>query len=82
MLLARNLLITALILYCCFRVFKISSNAGVFFLPLLFVLPPLFFAARKASKTVSSNESCVGVDGFAYGLRRLHEYYEGIAAAG
>jgi hypothetical protein len=24
----------------------------------------------------------VDVDGFAYGLRRLHEYYERIAAAG
>ena len=80
--LARNLLITALILYCRFRVFKISSNAGVFFLPLLFVLPPLFFAARKASKTVSRNKSCADVDGFAYGLRRLQKYYERIAAAG
>ena len=50
MLLARNLLITVLLFYCCYLVFKISSNAGVFFLPLLFVLPPLFFRRRKNSK--------------------------------
>ena len=50
MLLARNLLITALILYCCSLVFKISSNAGVFFLPLLFVLPPIFFRSDKSAE--------------------------------
>ena len=50
MLLARNLLITALILYCCSLVFKISSNAGVFFLPLLFVLPPIFFRSDESAE--------------------------------
>ena len=50
MLLARNLLITLLVLYCCYLVFKISSNAGVFFLPLLFVLPPLFFRSDKSAE--------------------------------
>ena len=50
MLLARNLLITALILYCCYLVFKFSSNAGVFHLPLLFVLPPIFLRSDKSAE--------------------------------
>jgi len=29
-------------------IFKISSKAGFFFLPLLFVLPPLIFKGKKA----------------------------------
>ena len=47
MMLARNLLITVLALYCCYMVFRISSNAGIFFLPLLLVLPPLIFKGKK-----------------------------------
>ena len=47
MMLARNLLITVLALYCFYVVFGISSNAGIFFLPLLFVLPPLIFKGKK-----------------------------------
>ncbi len=47
MILVRNLLITVLVLYCCYMIFKISSNAGFFFLPLLFVLPPLIFKRRE-----------------------------------
>jgi hypothetical protein len=50
MILARNVLITALALYCCYMVFKISSTAGFFFLPLLLVLPPLIFRGKKASE--------------------------------
>ena len=49
MILVRNVLITVLVLYCCFMIFKISSNAGFFLLPLLFVLPPLIFRGKKAS---------------------------------
>ena len=49
MILLRNFLITVLVLYCCYMVFKISSEAGFFFLPLLFVLPPLIFRGKKAS---------------------------------
>jgi hypothetical protein len=49
MILVRNLLITVLALYCCYMIFKISSNAGFFFAPLLFVLPPLIFKAKNAS---------------------------------
>ena len=49
MILARNLLITVLVLYCCYMIFKISSKAGFLFLPLLFVLPPLIFRGKKAS---------------------------------
>ena len=49
MILARNLLISVLVLYCCYMVFKISSKAGFFFLPLLFVLPPLIFKGKKVS---------------------------------
>ena len=48
MILARNLLITVLVLYCCYMIFKISSKAGFLFLPLLFVLPPLIFRSKKA----------------------------------
>ena len=54
MILVRNLLITFLVLYCCYMIFKISSNAGFFFVPLLFVLPPLIFKGKKAS---GDNES-------------------------
>ena len=50
MILVRNVLITVLVLYCCYIIFKISSKAGFFFLPLLFVLPPLIFKGNKASK--------------------------------
>ena len=50
MILARNLLISVLVLYCCYMVFKISSKAGFFFIPLLFVLPPLIFRGDKTSK--------------------------------
>ena len=50
MILVRNLLITVLVLYCCYMIFKISSKAGFFFLPLLFILPPLIFKAKKVSK--------------------------------
>ena len=50
MILVRNLLITVLALYCCYMIFKISSKAGFFFLPLLFILPPLIFKANKVSK--------------------------------
>ena len=46
MILVRNLLITVLVLYCCYMIFKISSKAGFFFLPLLFVPPPLIFRGR------------------------------------
>jgi len=49
MILARKLLITVLALYCCYMIFKISSKAGFFLLPLLFVLPPLIFKGKKAS---------------------------------
>ena len=49
MILARNLWIAFLMLYCCNMVFKISINAGFFFLPLLLVLPPLIFRGKKAS---------------------------------
>ena len=49
MILVRNLLNTVLALYCCYMIFKISSKAGFFFLPLLFVLPPLILRAKKAS---------------------------------
>ena len=49
MILVRHLLITVLVLYCCYMIFKISSKAGFFFLPLLLVLPPLFFKSKKAS---------------------------------
>ena len=54
MILVRNLLITVLVLYCCYMVFKISSKAGFFFLPLLFVLPPLIFWGKKASRDSES----------------------------
>ena len=54
MILARNLLITVLVLYCCYMVFKISSKAGFFFLPLLFVLPLLIVETKKASKVGES----------------------------
>ena len=50
MTLARNLLISALVLYCSYMVFKISSKAGFLFIPLLFVLPPLIFRVDKTSK--------------------------------
>ena len=50
MTLARNLLITVLVLYCCYMIFKISSKTGFFFIPLLLVLPPLIFKGKKASK--------------------------------
>ena len=50
MILVRNLLITVLVLYCCYMIFKISSKAGFFFAPLFFVLPPLIFKGKKASK--------------------------------
>ena len=50
MILATNVLITVLVLYCCYIIFKINSQAGVFFLPLLFVLSPLIFKGNKASK--------------------------------
>ena len=50
MTLARNLSITVLVLYCCFTIFKISGNAGFFFLPLILVLPPLIFKGNKAPK--------------------------------
>ena len=50
MILARNLLISVLVLYCCYMVFRISSKAGFFFIPLLFVLPPLIFRGDKTSK--------------------------------
>ena len=46
MMLARNLLITVLALYCCYMVFRISSNAEIFPLSLLLVLPPLIFKAK------------------------------------
>ncbi len=49
MILIRNLLITILVLYCCYMIFKISSKAGFFFLPLLLVLPPLISRGKKAS---------------------------------
>ena len=54
MILVRNLLITVLVLYCCYMIFKISSKAGFFFLPLLLVLPPLIFTGKKASEDVES----------------------------
>ena len=50
MILARNLLITVLVLYCCYMIFKISSKTGFFFLPLLVVLPPLIFRGKKDSE--------------------------------
>ena len=50
MILVRILLISVLVLYCCYMIFKISSKAGFFFLQLLLVLPPLIFKAKKASK--------------------------------
>ena len=46
--LARNLLITVLVLYRCFMIFKLSSKSGLFFLPLLFVAPPLILRGKKA----------------------------------
>ena len=49
MTLVRSLLITVLVLYCCYMVFKISSKACFLFLPLLLVLPPLIFKGKKAS---------------------------------
>ena len=49
MILVRNLLITVLVPYCYYMILKISSKAGFFFLPLLLVLPPLIFKAKKAS---------------------------------
>jgi hypothetical protein len=36
--------------YYRYMIFKISSKAGFFFLPLLFVLPPLIFKGNKAPK--------------------------------
>ena len=57
MIFARNLLITVLVLYCCYMVFKISSKAGFFFLPLLFVLPPLIFKGKKVSGDSASQFS-------------------------
>ena len=44
-------------LYCCYMVFKISSKAGFFFIPLLFVLPPLIFRGDKTSKDKNSSQS-------------------------
>ena len=49
MILVRNLLITVLVLYCCYMIFKISSKAGFFLLPILFFLPPLIFKGKKTS---------------------------------
>ena len=46
--LARNLLITVLVFYCCFMIFKLSINSGLFFLPLLFVASPLILRGKKA----------------------------------
>lgn len=43
----RNILITAVALYCCFMIFKMSANAGLFVLPLLFLLPPLVFKGQQ-----------------------------------
>ncbi len=54
MILVRNLLITFLVLCCCFMVFKISSKAVFLFLSLLFVLPPLIFRGKKAFKDSES----------------------------
>ena len=50
MILVRNLLITVLALYCCYMIFKISSKAGFFFIPLLLVRPPLISQSSKAGK--------------------------------
>ncbi len=47
MLQLQKILIAVLALYCCFMVFKASANAGLFLLPLLFVLPPLVLNSRK-----------------------------------
>ena len=47
MLQLQKILIAVLALYCCFLVFRASANAGLFLLPLLFVLPPLVLNSRK-----------------------------------
>ena len=43
-----KIILGLLLLYCCFMIFRISANAGFFFLPLLLVLPPIIF--RKKDK--------------------------------
>ncbi len=48
-------MITVLVPYWCFMIFKISNKAGFFFLPLLLVLPTLFFSGKKASGEALAN---------------------------
>tara|TARA_X000000950_G_C13547879_1_gene510279 strand:+ start:124 stop:297 length:174 start_codon:yes stop_codon:yes gene_type:complete len=55
---------------------------GSFFCHCYLFYRHFFFAARKAPKTVSSNESYMDLVGFAFGLQRLHQCDERIAAAG
>ena len=43
-----KIILGLLVLYCGFMIFRISANAGFFFLPLLLVLPPIIF--RKKDK--------------------------------
>ncbi len=44
--LVQKIILFCLILYCCFMIFRISANAGFFFLPLLLVLPPIIFRKK------------------------------------
>ena len=49
MILVKNLLITLLVLYVCFMIFKIISKVEFYYhLLLLFVLPPLIFRGKGA----------------------------------
>ena len=45
-----KIILGLLLLYCCFMIFRISANAGFFFLPLLLVLPPIIFRKKDKKK--------------------------------
>ena len=45
-----KIILGLLVLYCCFMIFRISANAGLFFLPLLLVLPPIIFRKKDKKK--------------------------------
>tara|TARA_B100000941_G_C28200958_1_gene396806 strand:+ start:47 stop:247 length:201 start_codon:yes stop_codon:yes gene_type:complete len=47
---AQKIIIFCLSLYCCFIVFRLSVNAGLFFLPLLFIVPPIIFRKKHEEK--------------------------------
>ena len=70
-----KIILGLLVLYCCFMIFRISANAGFFFLPLLLVLPPIIF--RKKDKKKNSKQGHAGAHATTYPQIVVVRYFEG-----